>query len=165
MPDPHDTLIVFAEVSVALAGFSGIVIAFGRRSHGALTPLEKRRLSNMFTFSGLVLITFLLGVSLLHWERMDAETIWRGGSGLMFMIGVPWLVLEKSCPSCARRKRTNQGRCHLSIYCCCCDHAFTSGGKCSKTCPGMAFLSGPRSGDCICISTVHIAGTNGAPRC
>jgi len=37
--DPHATLAIFAEVSVALAGFSGIVIAFGGREIGYLLAL------------------------------------------------------------------------------------------------------------------------------
>jgi hypothetical protein len=56
MPEPHDTLSIFAEVAIALAGFSGIVIAFGRRSIGSLSTLEFRRLSNLFTLSGMALL-------------------------------------------------------------------------------------------------------------
>ena len=94
MPDPHDTLSIFAEVSVALAGFSGVVIAFGRRSVGVLTQLETRRLFNLFTFSGLVLILSLLGISLLHVESIDASSLWRGGSAVLVLIGIPWLIFD-----------------------------------------------------------------------
>jgi len=94
MPDPHDTLSIFAEVAVALAGFSGIIIAFGRRSSGALTPLELRRLSNLFGLSGLVLISSLLGISLLHIESLEPATLWIGGSALLFLLVTPWLILD-----------------------------------------------------------------------
>ena len=94
MPDPHDTLSIFAEIAVALAGFSGIIIAFGRRSSGALTPLELRRLSNLFVLSGLVLISSLLGISLLHIEALETTTLWRCGSAMVFLLGIPWLILD-----------------------------------------------------------------------
>ena len=94
MPDPHDTLSIFAEVSVALAGFSGIAIALGGRSLGSLTKLETRRLFNLFAFSGLVLIISLLGISFLHYETLASSFIWRGGSAVMFLIGVPWLFFD-----------------------------------------------------------------------
>jgi hypothetical protein len=94
MPDPHDTLSIFAEVSVALAGFSGVAIAFGRRSIGVLTPLEKRRLYNLIVSSGLVLILSLLGVSLLYVESIDPGFLWRGGSAVLVLTGIPWLIAD-----------------------------------------------------------------------
>ena len=39
------TLELLAEVSIALAGFSGVALMLGRRSSGRLSRLEKRRLS------------------------------------------------------------------------------------------------------------------------
>jgi len=87
MPNPHDTLSIFAEVAVALAGFSGIIIAFGRRSRGSLTPLELRRLSNLYASSGLVLFCSLLGNSLLHMESLLAAHLWRGASALVLLLG------------------------------------------------------------------------------
>ena len=94
MPDPHETLSIFAEVSVALAGFSGIAIAFGRRSEGTLNRLESRRLFNLFTFSGFVLIVALLGMSLLHIDSVDEEFLWRIGSTLLVFLGTPWLIQD-----------------------------------------------------------------------
>jgi len=94
MPDPHNTLTIFADVSVALAGFSGIAIAFGRRSVGALNSLESRRLFNLFTFSGLVLIISLLGISLLHVDLVNENSLWRSGSAVLVLFGVPWLIRD-----------------------------------------------------------------------
>jgi hypothetical protein len=94
MPDPHDTLAIFAEVSVALAGFSGIVIAFGRRPIGTLSKLEMRRLSNLFYLSGLGLIISLTGASLLHLNLSDLNILWRWGSAALFFLITPWLVLD-----------------------------------------------------------------------
>jgi hypothetical protein len=93
MPDPHDTLSTFAQVSVALVGFSGIVIAFGRRSFGAMTPLELRRLSNLFLFGGGVLLFSLVGMSLLH-TTIEHGRVWAIGSALLTVFGVPWVILD-----------------------------------------------------------------------
>ena len=82
------------EVSVALAGFSGIVIAFGRRTTRSLSKLEMRRLSNLFTLSGLVLIISLFGASLLHLNLSDLNILWRWGSAALFFLGTTWLVLD-----------------------------------------------------------------------
>jgi len=94
MPDPQATLSIFAEVSVALAGFSGIVIAFGRRPLDALNRLEVRRLSNLFILSGCALFLSLIGISLLHTELADGDLFWRLGSGVIFLLGAPWLIWD-----------------------------------------------------------------------
>ena len=94
MADPHDTLAIFAEVSVALAGFSGIAIAFGRRSLGGLTSNEMRRLSNLFAMSGFVLFSALLGMSALHFESASENVLARYGSLLVLIFGVPWLIYD-----------------------------------------------------------------------
>lgn len=92
MPDAHDTLAIFAEVAVGLAGFSGIVIAFGRRSTGALTRLERRRLSNLFTLSGTALALCLIGISLLHIDFARPELLWISGSAVMILVITPWFI-------------------------------------------------------------------------
>lgn len=94
MPDPHDTLAIFAEISIALAGFSGIVIAFGRRSAGALSQLEIRRLSNLFMLSGLSLILSLVGMALLHIDLADSRILWAWGSAIIFLLATPWLIRD-----------------------------------------------------------------------
>ncbi len=93
MQDPLAALSIYAEVSVALVGFSGIVIAFGRRSHGELSRLETRRLSNLFACSGLVLVMSLVGIALVH-QTIDPKLLWRGGSAGVFLIGTVWLIYD-----------------------------------------------------------------------
>ncbi len=93
MPDPQSTLAIFAEVSVALVGFSGIVIAFGRRSIRELTQLELRRLSNLFIFGGGVLLFSLLGISLLH-TPINPRVLWSSESALVFALGTPWVIFD-----------------------------------------------------------------------
>lgn len=94
MPDPHDTLSIFAEVSIALAGFSGIVIAFGGRSVGSLGALEIRRLSNLFILSGVVLTLSLVGISMLHVPGIKAAQFWSWASAAVLLIATPWLVRD-----------------------------------------------------------------------
>lgn len=94
MSDPHGTLSIFAEVSIALAGFSGIVIAVGKRSLGSMSALESRRLSNLFFLSGVALGMSLIGLSLLSVGFTDPNVIWVWGSATIFLIGSPWLVRD-----------------------------------------------------------------------
>lgn len=94
MADPQETLAVFAEVAVALAGFSGIVIAFGQRSVGELTALEYRRLSNLFILSGMALSVALVSLSLLHLGELDEPLFWRLCSVTVFVLAAPWLVYD-----------------------------------------------------------------------
>ena len=93
MADPHSTLSIFAEVSIALAGFSGIVIAFGRRSQRALTPLEVRRLTNLFACAGGVLLMSIVDISLLH-AMVDRDLFWSIISGVLLVLGSTWLVYD-----------------------------------------------------------------------
>jgi hypothetical protein len=94
LPEAHDTLAIFAEVAVALAGFSGIVIAFGRRSLGSLSRLEIRRLSNLFILSGAALLISLLSLALLHLPVLEAPTQWRWSSATLFVVFTPWLTWD-----------------------------------------------------------------------
>ena len=94
MADPQATLSIFAEVSVALAGFSGIVIAFGRRPIESHSVLELRRLSNLFILSGMGLIVSLLGISLLHLDLTDVSMLWRSGSTALVILATPWLIWD-----------------------------------------------------------------------
>ena len=50
MPDP-DALRTFAELGIALAGFSGIVAVLGRRSQGQWSELERARLFALLSTS------------------------------------------------------------------------------------------------------------------
>ena len=94
MSDPIEILATFAQVAVALAGFSGIIIAFERRSLGSLTQLELRRLSNLFALSGFVLLASLFGISLLSTAYFEQWLLWSGASGLVLLVGTPWVVMD-----------------------------------------------------------------------
>jgi hypothetical protein len=94
MPDPQATLAIFAEISIALAGFSGIVMAFGRRRKSVANGLETRRLSNLFILSGFALLLSLIWISLLHLESIDMNQLWRTGSAVVVLMATPWLVWD-----------------------------------------------------------------------
>jgi hypothetical protein len=92
MQDPLAALSIYAEVSVALIGFSGIVIAFGRRSRGELSRLESRRLSNLFACSGFALLLSLLGIAIVQHPTIDVRLLWKCGSATLFVVGTSWLI-------------------------------------------------------------------------
>jgi hypothetical protein len=53
-------LIVIAEISVALAGFSGIAAAFGRRQERTWSEDERSKLANLLNHSGIALFASLI---------------------------------------------------------------------------------------------------------
>ena len=66
-----DFLQTLAEIAIALAGFSGVVVAFG----GGIKSLQSFRLSLLLSLSGEVVIFSLLPVLLLI--RFDEATTWK----------------------------------------------------------------------------------------
>ena len=85
MPDPTDTLMVLVEAAVAVAGFSGVVVVFGRRSVGAWSELERTRLGNLL-FTSFTVLFFSLGALVLLHAGLSQPTTWRIGS-------IGWSVL------------------------------------------------------------------------
>src|SRR5215472_12295616 len=63
--DPVDALTTAAQVSVALAGFTGVVAVFGSGYLHDLPPIDRYRLRLMVAFSTLPLLTSLGGLLLL----------------------------------------------------------------------------------------------------
>ena len=67
------------EVAIAIAGFSGIVAALGRRSPGGWTATDQLQLQALLTASATAgLFAFLPFV--LHEATGDSHTTWRAGS-------------------------------------------------------------------------------------
>jgi hypothetical protein len=79
VPEPAETFSLVAELAVAFVGFSGIVVALGRRQSGNLSPLERRRLGNLFAQAFAALITSLVVLTLLHAE-VPEKAVWRFAS-------------------------------------------------------------------------------------
>jgi hypothetical protein len=74
--DPVGTLILVVEASVALAGFSGVVVALGDRAVGDWSKYERTRLTNLLTASFVALFLSLGAIALLHAGVSDSLT-WR----------------------------------------------------------------------------------------
>ncbi len=94
MIDPQETLAIFAEVSVALVGFSGIVMAFSGRSVQSFNRLELRRLNNLFILGGMGIIFSLSVMACLHLDLGDAASLWQGASLVLCLFTIPWLAWD-----------------------------------------------------------------------
>ena len=82
--DVVELLIGIAEIATALAGFTGVVVAFGSRSQGSWHPGDRLRLGFLLeaslTAGGFALLTLLL-LSMLD----DRAMTWRIASALWFV--------------------------------------------------------------------------------
>ena len=78
---------ILVEASVAIAGFSGVVVAFGRRTEEEWSRLERRRLVLLLTGSFSVLFLSLAALVLLH-AGTDPATTWRIGSATWSIIAI-----------------------------------------------------------------------------
>jgi hypothetical protein len=92
MPDPVETLTVLVEASVAIAGFSGVVIVFGHRATGEWSRIERGRFQNLLLTSFSVLFLSLLMLVLLH-AGTAPGTSWRIGSGIWSIIAIQRIVV------------------------------------------------------------------------
>ncbi|MCH7600462.1 MAG: hypothetical protein IH973_11955 [Myxococcales bacterium] len=81
MPDPVDTLSILVEAAVAIAGFSGVVVVFGRRATEEWSDLEMIRIRNLLATSFAVLFLSLVTLLLLH-AGVAPETTWVIGSAI-----------------------------------------------------------------------------------
>lgn len=75
------------EVAIAIAGFSGIVAAVGRRGAGEWTPADQLRLRMLLTASG-VSGAFAFFPFILLDTGLDPSLVWRVGSATQSV----WLV-------------------------------------------------------------------------
>ena len=73
--EQSEILIGIAEIATALAGFTGVVVVFGSRSHGSWEAGDRLRLVFLLeaslTAGGFALLTLILVNS-----RLDTQTIW-----------------------------------------------------------------------------------------
>ena len=80
--DYFETLIGIASLAIALAGFSGVVVAFGSRTQGAWLPGDRLRLGFLieasFTATGFSLVSLVLLYSMPETPTLA----WRISSGL-----------------------------------------------------------------------------------
>ena len=87
--DFTETLVGIAEIAVALAGFTGVVVVFGSRSHGSWHPGDRLRLGflleSSLTAGGFALLTLVL----LEMFSQSASTAWMTASTLWALF-MPW---------------------------------------------------------------------------
>lgn len=90
----EDVLYLLAEVAVAIAGFSGLVVVLPLRDSQAWSPIEARMLRFLIGDSLLVLFFALLPV-LLALADVSADAIWGVCSALLgtwFLVGNFWML-------------------------------------------------------------------------
>jgi hypothetical protein len=88
-----DSLQTIAEISIGLAGFSGLIVAL-RKNSGPLTDVQKYRLKILFAMTFGAMFLSLLPDLLLNFNVPD-ERIWFDSSSAMFgysLIFVIWMV-------------------------------------------------------------------------
>jgi hypothetical protein len=87
--DYPETLVGIAELAVALAGFTGVAVAFGSRDRGAWHPGDRLRLNflleSSLTAAGFALFTLVM----LHVFPDSHSVAWAIGS-LLWAIFMPW---------------------------------------------------------------------------
>jgi hypothetical protein len=88
---PSEALSTAAQVSVALAGFAGIIVAFRTGSVHEWEPVDKFRLRLLLTNSVLPLTFSLFAMLLLSIEPPPQWT-WRACSALSLALTVPFAV-------------------------------------------------------------------------
>jgi hypothetical protein len=83
--EPGETLGIAAQVAVALAGFAGVVVVFGRVSAHEWSPIDRFRLRQLLASSIIPLALCMTGLLLLA-IRPDFGGVWRWCSGTAFVL-------------------------------------------------------------------------------
>jgi hypothetical protein len=105
-----ELLTAMIEASVALLGFSGLVIALGRRSSGEWSPVEKLRLRLLLGVGVILLGCTLLALILLSAGLSDAVA-WTFSSVAWVALVLPFTVWAFS-----RAPRVAEGDTVMSMY-------------------------------------------------
>jgi hypothetical protein len=85
-----EELLTIAELAIAIAGFSGVVVAFGHR--GELTPVDRWRFASLLAISmGAAVLAFL--PSVLHLLGISGSFLWRVSSAMYLGISVAHLII------------------------------------------------------------------------
>jgi len=89
--EPSEALSTAAQISVALAGFAGVVVVFRRESVHEWSPIDKYRLRLLLMNSILPLAFCTVGLLLLTIKPV-LPGIWRWCSGLTLVIVLPFAI-------------------------------------------------------------------------
>ena len=88
---PGDVLAVFVQLSVVLAGFAGVVAAFGASSSRELLPRDRHRIINLLLSSLLPFMLCLFAIVLLSWEPVP-QKIWVWSSTSYLVVIGTWRI-------------------------------------------------------------------------
>jgi hypothetical protein len=80
--DPHPTFALIAELALALAGFGGVVAAFGGRDR-SYAPVEITRLRVLFSHAFLALSISLFAIGLLYATTAETAFRWASVAGVL----------------------------------------------------------------------------------
>jgi len=89
--DPTELLTAMVEASIALMGFSGLVVVLGRRSSGEWFPGDQTRLINLLGI-GFVLLACTLGALILASAGLRDATVWALSSVVWLTVSLPYAV-------------------------------------------------------------------------
>jgi hypothetical protein len=89
--EPVELLTAVIEASIALIGFSGLVIVLGHRSLGEWTVGDKLRLTTLLATGFIPLATTLIALILLSAGISDA-VVWASSSAVWVVLLVPFAV-------------------------------------------------------------------------
>jgi len=92
MPDPIDALAALAQISIGLAGFSGIVLAFTSNPE-SWAPEDRFRMENLLIFALIGAFGTLLALGIAH-TGLEQDLCWHIASGsIALVLGVRVIVL------------------------------------------------------------------------
>jgi len=106
-----ETLLTLAEIGVGIAGFSSLVMVFGRRAQDPGEPYDRFAIRNLLMMSFLAVFASLIPVGL-HAFEMTGPELWRWSSGAFLFL----IVIEASTglPSYIAMRPTTLA-CELSL--------------------------------------------------
>ena len=79
------TLQTIAELSIALAGFTGVVVALGRRGQGEWAAVERARLESLLQ-AAVGGVVFSIAPSVALSAGVSDDTIWRVGNAVLCVV-------------------------------------------------------------------------------
>lgn len=115
------TLEAIAELAVGVLGFSGIVVALGRRASGEWTALDRRRFFSMIFVGAVVIILSLLPFPLYH-AGLRGGVLWGwasaagGAVALLFATAARWASHSMSYGAMWRDKEVSNLALVLALF-------------------------------------------------
>ena len=118
----ESSLIVIAEIAIALAGFSGVAAAFGRRQERPWSQSERVRLANLLNHSGIALFAALVPLVFAYLEGFtpvlwrNSSFLWAGFASIGIGLRVRWVVSQHSAAAVQRAAIPLMGFVSLLVF-------------------------------------------------